>query len=104
MLRKPCTLVKRHYDELHFIVMYNVHVYDLALHVWDKLCQFENFACFDCFIHDIVPPDFYFCVDCTGACTHTNWFIRRRQYAIAGAERLPVSVWTEDLQASISDD
>lgn len=63
---KPGAFVKGHHNEFHFVIMNHVHIDDLAFRIGNKLSQSEYFTCFDCFVHDIAPPDFNFCIDCAG--------------------------------------
>ena len=63
VLGEAGSLIKRHDHKLHFIVMYHVHIDDLALHIGNELRQFEDFSCLDCFAHGIIPPYRDFSID-----------------------------------------
>ena len=69
---KAGAFVESHDDKLHLVVMNHIHVDDLAVLIGDKFCQSEHFACLDCLVHDIAPPNRDFCIDSTFRCSYSH--------------------------------
>ena len=86
MLGQPCPGVKAHEDELHLVVVGQVHVDDLALLDGEQLGQLEDLAVFEHFVHGGILSDFDFGIDASRLRVHAHGHARRREDDVAFAE------------------